>query len=59
MMVEPVCKPGLEIPGGIRTTMSRHCRPVREVREELGIEPAIGASWWSTGFHAMAYGRTG
>lgn len=43
LMVEPVYKPGLEIPGGIvgeDESPLEAC--VREVREELGIEPPIG-----------------
>lgn len=43
LMVEPVYKPGLEIPGGIvdeNESPLQAC--VREVREELGIDPPIG-----------------
>jgi 8-oxo-dGTP pyrophosphatase MutT (NUDIX family) len=43
MMVEPVYKPGLEIPGGVANDDESPLQTcVREVREELGIEPAIG-----------------
>lgn len=43
MMVEPVYKPGLEIPGGIADEDESPLQTcVREVREELGIEPPIG-----------------
>lgn len=43
LMVEPVYKPGLEIPGGIvGEDESPLDACVREVREELGIEPPIG-----------------
>jgi 8-oxo-dGTP pyrophosphatase MutT (NUDIX family) len=42
-MVEPVYKPGLEIPGGVANDdESPRQTCVREVREELGIEPPIG-----------------
>ncbi len=43
LMVEPVYKPGLEIPGGIANEDESPLHAcVREVREELGIEPRIG-----------------
>jgi 8-oxo-dGTP pyrophosphatase MutT (NUDIX family) len=43
MMVEPVYKPGLEIPGGIADEDEPPLQAcIREVREELGIEPPIG-----------------
>lgn len=43
LVVEPVYKPGLEIPGGIvdeNESPLQAC--IREVREELGIDPPIG-----------------
>jgi 8-oxo-dGTP pyrophosphatase MutT (NUDIX family) len=43
LMVEPVYKPGLEIPGGIANEDESPLQAcVREVREELGIDPPIG-----------------
>lgn len=43
LMVEPVYKPGLEIPGGIANEDESPLQTcVREVREELGIDPPIG-----------------
>jgi 8-oxo-dGTP pyrophosphatase MutT (NUDIX family) len=43
MMVEPVYKPGLEIPGGLANDDESPLQTcVREVQEELGIEPPIG-----------------
>jgi 8-oxo-dGTP pyrophosphatase MutT (NUDIX family) len=43
LMVEPVYKPGLEIPGGIVNENESPLQAcAREVHEELGIDPAIG-----------------
>lgn len=43
LMVETTYKPTLEIPGGLAEDgESPHDACAREVREELGIEPAIG-----------------
>ncbi|MFB6536870.1 NUDIX domain-containing protein [Streptomyces noursei] len=43
MMLEPTYKDYLEIPGGyVETGESPRQACIREVREELGIEPAIG-----------------
>lgn len=43
LMLQPVYKPGLEIPGGIANVdESPYDACVREVREELGIRPPIG-----------------